>query len=378
MCGTSDCQWKEHVVKGEAQVNNNRFRGAQTPDSYTIGELSEMSSNSNPGKQIMEPPRVNAMDRSSVQVENRVQFECSNEPKSVPSMPAGQNRLESCGSNKLSALSLENMVEMGSTKPASEISFQFHKSVVNFEEVMEFQFGPLQDLCGEDKRTFLFNSSILQLGQGYRLGGESLLFLSSHVFDKNGSDKNIKFGRNYGDFHQKLSGQLGHQSKHLGNMPPQVGENSLFGCNKKLWSPRHLHYSRMNQKHICCYKMQQHILSSKCEFDSRKSYCRCRFSCDMDVNCSLQHPCYHSVMEESGHGENASYSRTPQKMKGTAIGNNLRSASSQLQHLKRSMSSSHSHVHPKLPDYDELAAKFMALKKEHQQRTSARQEKLPH
>ena len=55
----------------------------------------------------------------------------------------------------------------------------------------------------------------------------------------------------------------------------------------------------------------------------------------------------------------------PERPKATLANQTPRSASFQFQQHNR-------HVHPKLPDYDDLAAKFIALKKEHLQNTTFR------
>lgn len=102
--------------------------------------------------------------------------------------------------------------------------------------------------------------------------------------------------------------------------------------------------------------------------------------------CSLKHPCNYGVMEfpgenlqfgraEVSHFPGSCRSRCCSCSKGSyertvTSENDLQSASSEFQHSEKSNASLHSHVHPKLPDYDEVAAIFMALKKEHKQRTA--------
>ncbi|XP_010245319.1 PREDICTED: uncharacterized protein LOC104588894 [Nelumbo nucifera] len=99
--------------------------------------------------------------------------------------------------------------------------------------------------------------------------------------------------------------------------------------------------------------------------------------------------CHGSLTTSQGSSSTCSWTKTvarpqymrnmtmpPERPKPLTTGNILRSSSCHLQQANRSRSSSSSnsssHVHPKLPDYDDLATKFMALKKEHMQTKHAK------
>ncbi|KAK6932523.1 Vacuolar protein sorting-associated protein Ist1 [Dillenia turbinata] len=192
--------------------------------------------------------------------------------------------------------------------------------------------------------------------------------------------------------------QLHHQQKHRSMMPSQAGRSSSFACHEDLgvWP------------------------SCEWRYRSQTSCNNCRFSHRMKFNCCLEHPCricptddtdkivqekvfvgYHSLnnncktnqfkscadeTEEefsdcpaisasslASSSRNSTpcakampkgpYSRAvtmpPERPKGAQVTNMARSSS-----LVAPNSSRFRHVHPKLPDYDELAAKFQALKKE--------------
>ncbi|KAK3188041.1 hypothetical protein Dsin_027602 [Dipteronia sinensis] len=316
LCGNgTDCQWEGFIFEEETALVNYNSLG---------GVLIGRSCNSNPAKLILEPLQVTAMHTSTLQVENCAAVKHLCKPTTIHQ----RRSFESCSSKKLSIVSLESKAEPGSIS-----AYQLHRSIVNFQEVEKIQFNTLQDQSREeDKRTFLFNLS------NFPLANQSCL--SQAILQ----EKNVRSGKYYEetfDFSQDRKKFICHQSGH---------------CNKH----------HLSQMHICC------------KHNHRKSFCR--FSQEMDLNCSLEQPCYYytTVLE---------FDNDIQVKKCRNLGKEVRvsdllgsfapcSRGSSNPDIvepkpsKRSTNSSHthSHVHPKLPDYDELAAKFKALKKEHQQR----------
>ncbi|KAL5774526.1 hypothetical protein ACOSP7_012083 [Xanthoceras sorbifolium] len=371
LCGDVGCQWEGFIFEEEAQVNCNSLGGAEKMLALcTNDKIIERSSNSNPARLIIEPLQVTAMHRSTMQVEN-----CGYIPRTIPNRLAHhQSSLECCSSKTLSIVSLKNKAEPGSTAPASEISaYQFHKSTVNFQEVEEIQSSnTLQDQC-KDEETFSFNYYIFPLAdQSYgaqncnRPGSWNVTACYGNSYrsclSQTLKEKNVRCGKYYeetSNFSQDqkfICHQSGHHDKHPGRMPNDQ-----------------IQYTRKTKKHICCSKMQRHVLSSQCRYNHRKSFCRCRFSGEMDSNCSLEHPCYHSVLEF----HNDILVKKCRKLQVSDFSGSFAASCSrgpspdiEPEPTIRSTNSSHSHVHPKLPDYSELAAKFKALKKEHQQRTA--------
>lgn len=157
----------------------------------------------------------------------------------------------------------------------------------------------VQDQCDQDKiKFFFFDSPRFPFEVCSTIGGASFLFLSNYDNGEPEIDKSEEFIR-LSQFEKFISHQCG-------------------------------------------------LLYSECRFKHRKSYCRWGFSEDIEFNCSLEHPCYHSIMKFQNE-------------------NPIKEITELESHSGSCTSSrgSYSHVHPKLPDYDEVAAKFMALKKEH-------------
>ncbi|KAK0578054.1 hypothetical protein LWI29_004292 [Acer saccharum] len=326
LCGNgTDCQWEGFIFEEEAtRVNYNNSLG---------GVLIGRSCISNPAKLILEPLQVTAMHRSTLQVENCSEIKHLYKPGTIHR----RGSLESCSSSKkkLSTVSLEQKAEPGSIS-----AYQLHRSIVNFQEVEEIQFNnTLQDQSTEeDKRTFLFNLSNFPLANYQSCRSQAAL-----------QEKNVRCGKYYEetfDFSQNRKKFICHQSGH-----------------------RNKHH--LSQMHVCC------------KHNHRKSFCR--FSQEMDLNCSLEQPCYCNTTVLEFH--NDIQVKKCRKMRKEAQVSDFsgrfascsRGSSSpdivEPKPSKRSTKSSHthSHVHPKLPDYDELAAKFKALKKEHQQRIALKE-----
>ncbi|CAK7350643.1 unnamed protein product [Dovyalis caffra] len=161
---------------------------------------------------------------------------------------------------------------------------------------------------------------------------------------------------------------------------------------------------------LVCYEkvlyrpVKGYVQSCKCTCSQKKSYCSSRFSPEKNFRCCLEKSCYIFDRQENGtkmqeskklmEAEEASdcparyassdgscskgrspYSSEstipPKGLKGTSPDSDNQSVSSQFQLSKVSTTSSCSHVHLKLPDCDQLEAKFRALKKEHQLRINA-------
>ncbi|KAK2644121.1 hypothetical protein Ddye_019316 [Dipteronia dyeriana] len=267
------------------------------------------------------------MHTSTLQVENCAGVKHSYKPGTIHR----RRSLESCSSSKkLSIVYLENNAEPGTIS-----AYQLHRSIVNFQEVEEIQFNnTLQDQSSEeDKRTFLFNLSNFPLAN-YQS------FLSQAALQ----EKNVRCGKYYEEtfnFSQDRKKFICHQSGHR---------------------DKH-HLLRM---HVCC------------KHNHMKSFCR--FSQEMDLNCSLEQPCYcyTTVLEFDSDIQVKKYRKMRKEAQVSDFSGSFASCSRgssspdivEPKPSKRSTNSSHthSHVHPKLPNYDELAAKFKALKKEHQQR----------
>ncbi|KAK6917506.1 Vacuolar protein sorting-associated protein Ist1 [Dillenia turbinata] len=238
---------------------------------------------------------------------------------------------------------------------------------------------------------------------------EQKMTYQTHHKSPTSNIKDIEWELYYGEPHThtfsstpKFCGnQLHHQRKHRRRMPSQAGRSSSFACCENLG--------------VCP--------SCEWKYRSQTSCSSHRFSRQMEFNCCLEHPCCicpsddtdnivqekmfigcHSLNNnrktfqfKSCAGETEEefsacpaisasslasssrnstpcakamakgpYSRAltmpPERPKGAQVTNMARSSS-----FVTPTSSRFRHVHPKLPDYDEIAAKFQALKKDHLQ-----------
>lgn len=138
---------------GETQVNDNTASGVHALVSYANDVPTDASSRENP--------------------------EYLYESKLFPINESFHRSVECFSSDVLSAASFDNRVKTGQTDTSFEISFQFHRSLVCLDEIQEFQFGVRDDIC-EDKRIFIFNSTILPLEGNYRVHRASS-FVSSRL-----------------------------------------------------------------------------------------------------------------------------------------------------------------------------------------------------
>ncbi|KAK6919034.1 Vacuolar protein sorting-associated protein Ist1 [Dillenia turbinata] len=217
------------------------------------------------------------------------------------------------------------------TSSSSEFSYQFmEEKIVYLDDVMEIQSSVTKDGISQDQRIFIFQSSILPKK-------EKLCSIST----------TRKRGKTL--------------TKRLRKRAPPLYCQNAMGIECLAYYNSKCH--RKRQKKIDLLRSQRLI------------------------QCSLEHPCYDCTSngdDDHDHDDQMGmrkktfirqkqrtrrYQNDAQQPEEHVIDDYRRSSSSQsqLHSHSSSKSSTSSHVHPKLPDYDELEAKFTALKKAYMQ-----------
>ncbi|KAJ6707024.1 hypothetical protein OIU85_027382 [Salix viminalis] len=295
-----------------------------------------------------------------------------------------------------------------------EISLQYPKRTDYVDEVEELEFN------GDDKSLFLFNTSLRPLIDNYVVvGGSTLLALSHHGYSEGNCSKpkpedKIALSRKT---HGRIRNSYGHRPERRVDTknnheyesfltPVNMKDNDcvVFNgqfCNISPYQKQFYHrISQFQNKlrtmmppkerrsasiSVCydevlsCKRSSRFSPEKSFRFCSEKSCCKC----DSLVNGTrTQENKKLMETEESSDcparlkgpsSDSRKKTIPPKRIKGMIIPDNddNQSVSSQLELSKGSTASSCGHVHPKLPDYDEIAAQFKALKKEHQLRTNA-------
>ncbi|XP_041026023.1 uncharacterized protein LOC121266307 [Juglans microcarpa x Juglans regia] len=438
LSGKNDCEWEGFGFEGETgeiQVNDNTASGVHALVSYANDVPTDASSSKNP--------------------------EYVYEPKLFPSNVSFQKSVETFCSEALSAASFDNRVKTGQTATSSEISFQFHRrGIVYLDEIQEFQFC-VQDDIGEDKRIFMFNTTILPhkgnngvrradsfvssqpescesvttipetqhkracLGDHFRRVKTSWKWWERRSdFKKSHSDQSCpspamirnhdaRDQLSYGStckFSSKkcLYHRFFQQNKHWRKMPAQEARSSSYKFHKKSLSHQQL---EVHGKCMHNHRSSDCIIKDK--FDWESLSWRQKRGMAALAGFSIHHFSLQKCLQvwnsppKNPWGKNSKMAsqadpiyKKSNQLGGAEVSDCLTGggASSQESCSKasnryaeterfarttcsgtmtisperpKSTISSRSHVHPKLPDYDELEAKFRALKQDYLQRTSA-------
>ncbi|KAL3596370.1 hypothetical protein D5086_008007 [Populus alba] len=403
MPGNTDHQLERFVFEEDDGVSFNSTSGAMVLASYA------KHSPDIPSELTIHPPDKAPMHKKAVYTENHSQY------KYMFELP-DQSDFESSGSNSMFADSFEGNADIARTA-TPEISFQYHKRTVYVDEVEEFEFN------GEDKSLFLFNASPRPLIDNYGVDGSTLLALSHHGYSEgncNGPEPEDKISLSR-KTHERIRNSYGHRLERRVDTknnrkyesfltPVNTKDNdcvvfngqfcNISPCQKQFYH-RVFHFqskqrTRMPAKErrsaslVCYDKVLSKPVKGYVQSCKRSCLEKSCYKCDGQVNGiqtqenkklmeteeSSDYPArYTSSYDSSSQGPSpGSRKKTvpPKRLKGRTVpDNDNQSISSQLELSKGITASSCSHVHPKLPDYDEIAAKFTALKKEHQLRTNA-------
>ncbi|XP_011027940.1 PREDICTED: uncharacterized protein LOC105128115 [Populus euphratica] len=409
MPGDTDHQLERFVFEEDAGVSYNSTSGAIVLASYA------KHSPDIPSELTIHPPDKAPMHKKAVHTENHSQY------KYMYELP-DQSDFGSSGSNNMSADSFKGIADIARTA-TREISFQYHKRTVYVDEVEEFEFN------GKDKSLFLFNASPRPLIDNYGVDGSTLLALSHHGYSEgncNGPEPEDKITLSR-KTHKRIRNSYGHRlERRVDTKTNRKCESFLTPVNKKdndcvvfngqfcNFSPcqkqfYHRVFHFQNKQRTTMPAKERRIASLVCydKVSSKpvKGYVQSCKSPEKKFRCCLEKSCYKcdgqvngtqtqdnkklmeteessdcparyaSSYNSSSQGPSpGSRKKTipPKRLKGMTVpDNDNQSISSHLELSKGSTASSCSHVHPKLPDYDEIAAKFIALKKEHQLRTNA-------
>ncbi|XP_021294564.1 uncharacterized protein LOC110424331 [Herrania umbratica] len=379
----------------------------------------------------MQLPRNNEEIQSKlpgqiVEVGNSAQDKHRYETEMVCNKLSGQGSLESFGSNHPSTTSFGNTVETTRTNSQSEFLVQFNKRTFDLEKAEEIHINTLQDHYAGERTIFLFNSTLLSATNNFGFSGASLLVSSHCCYNNNHTGKAGLWNRKTwvadsckrkrsnsmmltGIFSLK-EGQLCHSCLSSDSSVTDISCDDYYGKPGNLSSyQKHIHHGtcpldRLSRKvpskdPLLGLPVAHSLKQEVCTEVSRKVNCRRHtrhsvgeFQNDILIKKSrklgeaevLEIPgnCA-SLCDCSSSGSNPcietnrvphqcspwSMTVAPERVKKTSTDYSSQSHSSkQFKNSKGINSSSCRHVHPKLPDYDELVAKFKALKQEHQQR----------
>ncbi|KAJ6396918.1 hypothetical protein OIU77_021868 [Salix suchowensis] len=401
MPGNTDHQLERFVFEGEAGLSCKNTGGAMVLASYA------KHSPDIPSELITHlPEKAAPMHKRAVHTENHSQY------KFMYELP-DQSDFESSGSKRMPADSFEGNADTVRTG-TPEISLQYPKRTDYVDEVEELEFN------GDDKSLFLFNTSLRPLIDNYVVvGGSTLLALSHHGYSEGNCSKpkpedKIALSRKT---HGRIRNSCGHRLERRVDTknnheyesfltPVNMKDNDcvVFNgqfCNISPYQKQFYHRisqfqnkprtmmpakERRSASSVCyekcvqsCKRSSRFSPEKNFRFCSEKSCCKC----DSLVNGTRTQE--NKKLMETEESSNCparlkgpspdSRKKTipPKRLKGVTTPDNddSQSVSSQLELSKGSTASSCGHVHPKLPDYDEIAAQFKALKKEHQLRTNA-------
>lgn len=308
--------------------------------------------------------------------------------------------------SELSAASSSNRIKTGKTATLNEMSLQLHRiSVVYLDEIVEFQFD-VQDHIGEDKRAFIFNPTIPRpLKDNYRfhrVSPSASSHLESGELDtaipetQDGracpgqeakrstflsDDKNLSRQRLEANSMSRKcmhrSSQRSRRFSHEEVSNPCLNHPGYFCTNvTRDWESPFWMQKRARNALACFNKPSfskakcEHVRDSPPQKPKRRN---CQKACSQYSVIASQRvggaepsdrP---SVCDSSQDSCSMTYiaSAEPERFADAPCS---KTGTISVQ-KPRSTDSYHSHVHPKLPDYDELEAKFRALKRDYLQRT---------
>ncbi|OVA00543.1 protein of unknown function DUF292 [Macleaya cordata] len=102
-----------------------------------------------------------------------------------------------------------------------------------------------------------------------------------------------------------------HRRKNKNMSAGESRSSSYTSHQKELSSPQQRCKSQRSPRDLCCEKMGDNHLSHKSKYQ-RRAKGRCGFNCDMNAECSLEHPCYFCTSDDKDDWE----SLTPRQMSG--------------------------------------------------------------
>lgn len=296
-----------------------------------------------------------------------------------------------------SPFSIRSHGRIDAAQSLSESSYQFPKEALAYlDDIEEFRSPNTGDSTCQDQRLFMFNSFNLPK-EDIHQADHSEGYKEQHEADSGRSKKTQKTVRK----------RMRNRSVHHEYQSIKDIEYDVYFDGSLNSSSDQSHRSHEHRKHQKKFTKSGHSEGVGSNFvtesDQLRSCSRVNHNYEVSADCSLEHPCYFSATEskdEVGQPPNQSskaeqitqtsgnlgihgscngtvinpwtkmaeslYLRAmtmpPERIRDNYNDNILRSNSFPLQ-----QSSHLSHVHPKLPDYDDVAAKFTALKKAHLQ-----------
>ncbi|RVW13341.1 hypothetical protein CK203_089027 [Vitis vinifera] len=297
----------------------------------------------------------------------------------------------------IDAAALEQEKERVDAKSSSESSYQFpEEEVVYLDDIEEFQSPRTKDSSFQDQRLFMFNSFRLPKGEIFEADHNESSIEQYDSWNKEGSGRSRKTEK---AVRKKLRKRSMHQeNQNIKDMEYEVYYDGSFNSSPRSRYDQLRSYSRGNHN---CELAADCSLENPCYFSAsdgwrakepemkraslpQKDGRNHKSGATLDGAHSVQQPQKQSKKAErvEGRSDNlgsqgscngtmtspwtkmaqSPYLRAmtmpPERTQDNCTDNILRSNSFPLQqpnHL--------SHVHPKLPDYDDLEAKFTALKK---------------
>ncbi|KAF6163135.1 hypothetical protein GIB67_024999 [Kingdonia uniflora] len=383
-----DFQWKENVKERDIQLDYYDTEGAQM----------QLSS----GIDIVEPINSNLV----VKLPKYDQLSPLYELKNISQRDSDKSNSRSCCSSRGSSISVQHKVER-LTSTASESSNQFSKrTIVYLDDIEEFQPNIKEDVGDKDQRLFMFKSTIPpqrnnSAGTGllgyYEDSFKDDLMAVSESFDgktsSRGSSNRRKLAtkrlkrRYLSTENQKQCSQTLLTSSMLdtecalyyGRQGVSSPDGSVLSCESRRRKKHQRKVSAETESVGSSLTSRGNKRGTKIsvtprEFDKHRRNEECKSEEAEGMDCQASYvssrgSCSRTISPQTQSWERPPYMRAvtmpPERPKGPATDLILRSASFQLQqpdHSSRSSSSSCPHIHPKLPDYDDLAARFKAMK----------------
>ncbi|KAK3039565.1 hypothetical protein RJ639_027709 [Escallonia herrerae] len=271
--------------------------------------------------------------------------------------------------------SKEGRLDAGA-ESSSESSSYIPEELVYLDDIEEFQSPMIKDGNFQDQRLFMFKSSAIPMTEKFEVGhNDTFGSRTSRKSVKTGGKKSrkrtyswenttvkdVEYVIYYGEFNQNCKSH--NRRKHQKRM--QVEESRKLCCAREiLVEPcsleRPCYVSISDDKIESPTRCQKRGITS---FDQLPNHVLKEENVQHGDN-SFQCACHEDPKDKTQRPYVRAMTMPPERPKDEQNDDIIRSNSfpfKQPGHLSNAASSS-PHVHPKLPDYDELAAKFMALK----------------
>lgn len=310
----------------------NQSNGDQVPniDVQTIYKKYEES-------QIVEEGKIVQVDFSSE--ENKL----STSPRTCP------NIVDSSTHNRFKKGAMDE-------DSSSESSYHMPEEMIYLDDIEEFQSPMSKD--GKDQRVFVFKSTVIPTRENIHV--ESLEKKSrSRSYKKCGKERGKRLRRESFSWERNVSNiecALYYETcvpngNIKSNHPRKHHKMEIEGNPKRcsLDRPYYACVSGSSNGELNNKKMSDNLICVSKEFESETRDCLGNWGSACSKQASPME------MKESKHPYLRAVTMPIERPKDSESDNILRSNSFPI--------NSSPHVHPKLPDYDELAAKFMALKK---------------